>query len=44
MSTEIASQLALLGWDSYFQEKFKPYAADGYVPARVTAEVSSTGA
>ena len=38
MSTEIASQLALLGWDSYFQEKFKPYADDGYVPARVTAD------
>ncbi|HXC77782.1 MAG TPA: ribosome small subunit-dependent GTPase A [Candidatus Acidoferrum sp.] len=38
MSTEIASQLELLGWDSYFQEKFKPYAADGYTPARVTAD------
>ena len=38
MSTEIASQLALLGWDSYFHEKFKPYAADGYAPARVIAD------
>jgi ribosome biogenesis GTPase / thiamine phosphate phosphatase len=38
LSTEIASQLALLGWDSYFQEKFKPYDHDGYVPARVTAD------
>ena len=38
MSTEIASQLTLLGWDSNFQEKFKPFAEDGYVPARVTAD------
>jgi ribosome biogenesis GTPase / thiamine phosphate phosphatase len=38
LSTEIASQLALLGWDPYFQEKFKPFAEDGYVPARVTAD------
>ena len=38
MSTEIASQLALLGWDSHFQEKFKPFEVDGYVPARVTAD------
>ena len=38
MSTEIASQLALLGWDSYFQEKFKPFAVDGFTPARVTAD------
>jgi ribosome biogenesis GTPase / thiamine phosphate phosphatase len=38
LSTEIASQLALLGWDLYFQEKFKPFAQDGYVPARVTAD------
>ena len=38
MSTELISQLALLGWDSHFQEKFKPYEQDGYVPARVTAD------
>jgi ribosome biogenesis GTPase / thiamine phosphate phosphatase len=38
LSTEVASQLASLGWDSYFQEKFKPYEPDGYVPARVTAD------
>lgn len=38
MSTEAASQLTSLGWDSYFQEKFKPYAAEGYAPARVTAD------
>jgi ribosome biogenesis GTPase len=28
----------LLGWDPYFEEKFKPYAEDGYTPARVTAD------
>jgi ribosome biogenesis GTPase / thiamine phosphate phosphatase len=38
LSIEIASQLASLGWDSLFQEKFKPYEHDGYVPARVTAD------
>jgi ribosome biogenesis GTPase / thiamine phosphate phosphatase len=38
LSTDVASQLAQLGWDSYFQQKFKPYADDGYVPARVTAD------
>jgi ribosome biogenesis GTPase / thiamine phosphate phosphatase len=38
LSAEVASQLASLGWDSYFQEKFKPYEQDGYVPARVTAD------
>jgi len=38
LSAELASQLALLGWDSYFQEKFEPFEHDGYVPARVTAD------
>jgi ribosome biogenesis GTPase len=38
LSTEIASQLAMLGWDSYFEEKFKPLEADGLVPARVIAD------
>jgi ribosome small subunit-dependent GTPase A len=38
LSAEVASQLALLGWDPYFQEKFKPYELDGYLPARVTAD------
>ena len=38
MSTEIASRLARLGWDSYFQGKFKAYADDGYTAARVTAD------
>jgi len=27
-----------MGWDSYFQEKFKPYERDDYVPARVLAD------
>jgi ribosome biogenesis GTPase len=31
-------QLATLGWDSYFDEKFKRFAADGGVPARVIAD------
>jgi ribosome biogenesis GTPase len=38
LSTELAPQLASLGWDSYFLEKFKPYERDGQVPARVTAD------
>jgi ribosome biogenesis GTPase / thiamine phosphate phosphatase len=38
LSIETSSQLASLGWDSNFQEKFKPYAQDGYLPARVTAD------
>src|ERR1700680_1159389 len=28
----------MLGWDSYFEEKFKPLEADGIVPARVIAD------
>ena len=38
MSTEVVTQLALLGWDSYFEEKFKPLGAGGLVPARVIAD------
>jgi ribosome biogenesis GTPase len=38
LSTEIASQLAMLGWDSHFEEKFKPLEADGLVAARVIAD------
>jgi ribosome biogenesis GTPase len=38
LSTEIAPQLAFLGWDNYFYEKFKPYERDDYVPARVIAD------
>ena len=33
-----ASQLASLGWDSHFDEKFKQVADDGVVPARVVAD------
>jgi len=32
------SQLAALGWDSYFDEKFKPFALGDGVPARVIAD------
>jgi ribosome biogenesis GTPase / thiamine phosphate phosphatase len=45
LSTEIASQLALLGWDNYFQEKFETFlggpqaeALGRLVPARITAD------
>lgn len=38
MSREISSQLALLGWDGYFEEKFKAAAREGEVPARVVAD------
>ena len=37
MSTEIASPLTLLGWDSYFNEKFKRIEAEGLVAARTGA-------
>jgi ribosome biogenesis GTPase len=33
-----SSQLAMLGWDSYFDEKFKRLASEGGVPARVIAD------
>jgi ribosome biogenesis GTPase / thiamine phosphate phosphatase len=33
-----ASQLALLGWDSDFEEKFQRLPADGGLPARVIAD------
>lgn len=38
MSIDISSQLAALGWDAYFDEKFKEIAGDGGVPARVVAD------
>ena len=38
MSIEIEPQLAFLGWDTSFSEKFKPYERDDYVPARVIAD------
>jgi ribosome biogenesis GTPase len=38
LSIELVSLLASLGWDSYFEAKFKPLEADGLVPARVIAD------
>ena len=38
---QFASQLAALGWDSYFDEKFKAFASDGGIPARVIADYGS---
>ena len=38
MSIFFSHQLATLGWDSYFDEKFKRFASDGGVPARVIAD------
>ena len=38
MSIYFTSQLATLGWDSYFDEKFKPFTAGDGVPARVIAD------
>jgi ribosome biogenesis GTPase len=35
---QFASQLASLGWDSYFDEKFKNLNAEGAAPARVIAD------
>ena len=36
-----SSQLAMLGWDSYFDEKFRSFASDGGAPARVVADYGS---
>jgi ribosome biogenesis GTPase len=38
LSIYFSNQLALLGWDSYFDEKFKRFAVEGGVPARVIAD------
>jgi ribosome biogenesis GTPase len=38
LSIYFTDRLALLGWDSYFDEKFKPFALEGGVPARVIAD------
>lgn len=38
MSIHFGHQLAVLGWDPYFEEKFKRFASDGGVPARVIAD------
>jgi ribosome biogenesis GTPase len=36
-----STQLAMLGWDSYFDEKFKAFASDDGIPARVIADYGS---
>ncbi len=41
MSIHFNHRLAVLGWDSYFDEKFKQFASDGGVPARVIADYGS---
>ena len=41
MSIYFSSQLAALGWDSYFDEKFKRFALEEGVPARVIADYGS---
>ncbi|MHB8588945.1 MAG: ribosome small subunit-dependent GTPase A [Candidatus Dormibacteraceae bacterium] len=38
MAIHFSHQLAMLGWDLYFDEKFKRFASDGDVPARVIAD------
>lgn len=38
MSIHFSTRLAMLGWDSYFDEKFKRFVPEGGVPARVTAD------
>jgi ribosome biogenesis GTPase / thiamine phosphate phosphatase len=38
LSIHFSSQLAMLGWDSYFDEKFKRFTSGGGVPARVVAD------
>jgi ribosome biogenesis GTPase len=34
----LASQLSLLGWDEWFEERFALFAHQGYAPARVIAD------
>ncbi len=38
MSFQAIPQLAPLGWDDWFAERFEPFAAGGYVSARVVAD------
>ena len=38
MPLQFASQLWSLGWDDWFQERFAPFAPDGFAPARVIAD------
>jgi ribosome biogenesis GTPase / thiamine phosphate phosphatase len=35
---QFVSQLALLGWDEWFEERFAQFAHQGYAPARVVAD------
>ncbi|HEV2217039.1 MAG TPA: ribosome small subunit-dependent GTPase A [Candidatus Dormibacteraeota bacterium] len=38
MSTHFHSRLASLGWDSWFEERFESFAAEGLQPARIAAD------
>jgi ribosome biogenesis GTPase len=38
LSPLLDTQLPLLGWDTWFAERFLPFAAEGLVPARVIAD------
>ncbi len=38
MPLQFSSQLALLGWDEWFQERFALFAHQGFAPARVVAD------
>ena len=38
MPFQLDSQLASLGWDAWFQERFAAFASQGYAPARVAAD------
>ena len=38
MPLDFGSQLALLGWDEWFQERFALFANQGFAPARVIAD------
>jgi ribosome biogenesis GTPase / thiamine phosphate phosphatase len=38
LSIYFNSQLAVLGWDSFFDEEFKRFVSEGGVPARVVAD------
>jgi len=38
LSIHFTNQLTALGWDSYFDEKFKPLAVGDGVPARIIAD------
>ncbi len=38
MPLQFASQLWSLGWDDWFQERFAPFAHEGFAPARVIAD------